>query len=68
LATVSGDSGQGGLRLWWTAVGIGILAIVIYAALSPDAVDLRDIWYPAVELAAVAAILIGVRRHLPSLS
>lgn len=73
MATVSGDPVQGGgapvrstdKRLWWTAVGLAVVAIVVYASISTDAVVLRNVWYPAVELAAVAAILAGVHRYQP---
>jgi len=56
------------MRLWRAAVGIGGVAVVVYAVLPADAVTLRNVWYVAVEVAAIAAILTGVRRYRPELS
>ncbi|CAA9518134.1 MAG: diguanylate cyclase/phosphodiesterase (GGDEF & EAL domains) with PAS/PAC sensor(s) [uncultured Thermomicrobiales bacterium] len=52
-----------GSRAWWIFLGLGLVAIGIYFALSGV---WQTIWYDLFGVSAVAAIGYGVRRHRPA--
>src|SRR5262249_11096392 len=52
---------------WRTALAVGLFACAVYAGLPSSYVWLRDIaLYPLVELGAVCAVVVGVRRYRPA--
>jgi signal transduction histidine kinase len=55
------------VRNWRAAFAVGLLACAVYAALPSSYVWLREIaLYPLVELGAVCAVVVGVRRYRPA--
>jgi signal transduction histidine kinase len=56
-----------GQRLWWLALAGGLVACAVYAVLPVRLVALRElVIYTLVELGAVAAVVVGVRRYQPA--
>jgi signal transduction histidine kinase len=56
------------VRNWRTALGVGLFACVVWAAL-PGHAWIRDIGvYALIELGAVCAVVVGVRRYRPAAS
>ena len=54
-------------RLWQAALALGLVLCAVQAAVPAQHVVFRDlILYPLIELGAVAAILVGVRRYRPA--
>jgi signal transduction histidine kinase len=52
-------------RRWRIAVLAALLVLAVFTAIPPDSVEIRTVVNAAADLAAVALILVGVRRYRP---
>lgn len=54
-------------RLWWASVGFGLLMCLVFVLIPASNEVARSTFiYPLTEAAAVAAVILGVRRYRPS--
>ena len=57
---------RGNTRVWRAALGLGLLMCVVYVLIPASEDAARSVVYALTEAAAVAAVVVGVRRYRPS--